>query len=440
MRHLFLAVLFTAGTAAAQQPEPPQKLSRAEAIAYGLQRSPIVRSSLAEVAAARAATGAARGRTGIQISASGFASTGNMPGILQSPMGIEPQSLVLSPDGEFFDLNLMLMAPLYTGGYLPALVAAAVAREQAAIAEASGVRAEVALRIRETYARVQLTAELVKAQRARLAAAEAMVRNARAQLEAGKGIEAWVRRAEAELEEAKRDLAMVENEREKLILDLLAEMGSPLEATVDLVDTLALELPQTTLTSRIEAAKNTRGELLAARRREESATRQVAAAEGALRPQVYGFAMGDAFSPRDMGRNSGYTVGLAVSLPLADGGMRRSEIAAARAMKERARADVARWELQVEKEVRQAWLDLDTSQKNVGSAEAAAVAAQSAYEVIAVRVEAGKGILVEELDALAALTRAKANMAQALYEREIALARLDRAIGLAGPESVRSSR
>lgn len=52
-----------------------------------------------------------------------------------------------------------------------------------------------------------------------------------------------------------------------------------------------------------------------------------------------------------------------------------------------------------------------------------------------VRVEAGKAILVEQLDALAALTRARANLAQALYEHQLALAKLSRAIGEIDTES-----
>ena len=55
--------------------------------------------------------------------------------------------------------------------------------------------------------------------------------------------------------------------------------------------------------------------------------------------------------------------------------------------------------------------------------------AQSAYDVIALRVENNKGILVEQLDALATLIQAKANLALALYQDEIANAELLKATG-----------
>lgn len=412
------------------QTAPPQELSIQEAVSFGLRSSPTLRGSQAEIDAARAETGVARSRTRPQLSANGFASQGSMPNILQSAMGVEPQAFIIAPDRSFLDANLMLMAPLYTGGYLPGLVAAAVGREQAAIAEASGMRAEVALRIREFYARALYGAELVKAHRARVEAAEAMVRNARAQVEAGKGIEASVRRAEAELAEAQRELTMAENDRKKMLLDLLAEIGASMDTPVALTGSLTFVPPSRTLQESLAAADRTRGELLAARQRVRAAGGQVSSAEGALKPQVYGFAMGDAFAPKDMmGNNAGYTVGLTVSLPILDGGMRRSEVAAARAVREKAQAEADRWRLQVEKEVRQAWLDVETAAQNYRTAESALVAAQAAYDVTVVRVEAGKGILVEQLDALAALTRARANLAQALYEHQLALAKLSRAIG-----------
>lgn len=415
----------------------PEPLSMQQAVDFALKHSPTLRGAQAEVDAARAERGAARGRQAPQLSLNGFASRSNMPGILSSPMGSEPQALVLSPEDNFADGNLTLMAPLYTGGFLSGLVSAAAAKEQAAIAEASAMRAEVVLMVREAYTRALYGVELVAAQDSRVAAAEAMVRDAKSRLEAGSGIEAAVRRAEAELAEAKQERTMAENDRQKMLLELLAEMGAPMDKPVTLAETISFEPPSRTLEQSLAAAATTRGELLAAEHRAKAAQRLVGSAEGSLRPQVYGFAMGDAFTPRDgMGRGAGYTFGLSVSLPLFDGGMRKSEVSAARAMAARATAEADAWKLRVEKEVRQAWLDIETAAQNYETARAALEGARSAYDVVAIRVETGKSILVEQLDALATLTRARANVAQALFDHRLAVARLDRAIGLADPVSL----
>jgi outer membrane protein TolC len=322
------------------------------------------------------------------------------------------------------------MVPLHTGGYLDGMVLAARARERAAVAVAEGMRAEVALRVREAYLRAQYGVEIVAAFRSRLTASSAKVENTKAQLEVGRGIEASVRRVEAEFAEAQKDLTMAENDRKKMVLDLLAEMGASMESLPTLSDPLLFQPPPGELKDYLRKAETARGELFGSRQRFQAAHGLVGSAQGALRPQFYGFAMGDAFSPRDaMGNGAGNTFGIVVSVPVFDGGMRRSEVNGARAMHEQAKAEAERWKLQVEKEVRQTWLDIETSAQNYETAKTAVIAAEAAYEVITLRVQNGKSLLVEQLDALAALVQARTNLAQALFEHELSVARLHRAVG-----------
>lgn len=441
MRVWVYLVFALASSNAFSQAEPPTQLSLEEAVSFAMKNSPVLRASRAEIAAARAETGVAKSRAGVQLSANGFASGGNMPAILSSSMGVEPPAFVQAPDKGFQDINLALMLPLHTGGVISGLIAKALALEQAAIAEASGMRAEVALKVRESYIRALYAVELVSAYRSRVVAAEAMAANARTRFVAGSGIEATVRRAEAEVAEDQKELTMAENERQKMLLDLLAEMGASMEKPVVLGDTFRFAPSTLSLEESIRQADKSRGELISARMRVRAAMGQANSANGALRPQVYGFAMGEAFSPQDsMGKRSGYTFGISVSLPIFDGGMRRSEVAAARAMVERAKAEADRFKVQVEREVRQAWLDIETAAQNYLTATSALRGSQASYEVMAVRVESGKGILVEQLDALATLTRARANVAQALFEHHLAIAKLNRAIGIDETRKVQEAK
>ncbi|MBV6459424.1 MAG: hypothetical protein HONBIEJF_02572 [Fimbriimonadaceae bacterium] len=423
-----LAALFP-GLALSQDP-PPQQLTLAGAVGYAMKHSPAVAEALAEADAAAAMSRAARAQLSPQASLNGFAASGDMESVLRST-GVEPASMVIAPTGAFFDANLMLMVPIYTGGVLSGMAAAAVSAERAALAELADARSEVALQVKRAYLSAVLGGQLVLAEQSRLAASEEMVRVARAQLEAGKGIEASIQRAEAERAEAQLATRSAENERQKLVLDLLAEMGAPLDATAVLTDSLEFQPIVGTLSSFLTSAKATRGELLAARERVRAAQGRLTSARGSQMPQVYGFAMGDTFAPRGaMGRSAGYTFGISVSVPLFDSGLRRAEVDAARAEVKKIEAEAAGVELKILKEVRQAWLDVETAAENHATAQASLAAAQSAFEVIRVRVEAGKAILVEQLDALARLTSSRANLARALFEHEIAIARLDRAVGV----------
>lgn len=415
------------------QSQTPSELSLSDAIRFALKHSPALEASRAEVAAARAEVGMARGKGGPQLSANGFYSKSDMPTTLSSAGGVEPNALIMAPDKDYRDFNLSFMVPLYTGGIYSGLVASSIALRSAAMAETTGMEAEVALKVRESYLRAVYLKELVTAFASRVRAAEGMAANAQTRFNAGSGIEATVRRAEAELAEARKDLKMTENDRQKMLLELLAEMGSTMDSMPTLTEKLEFKQPNLNLAQSLVDADKTRGELLSARLQVMAAKGKASSAAGALKPQIYGFAMKDFFSPTDgMGKSSGYSFGITVSLPVFDSGMRRSEVAATKAMVERAQAEADRWKLVVEREVRQAWLDIETASQNYSTALAALKGAESAFEVISIRVETGKSILVEQLDALATLTKARANVAQALFEHEIAVAKLDRAIGVVG--------
>lgn len=409
----------------------PDRLSLADAIAFGLRNSPMVKGAQADVRASRAMTSSAQSRLMPQVAVHGFAARSSMLTTLQSPMGAEPTALVMAPEKGFLDANISLMMPIFTGGYLNGLVAAALAREAASRANLNTSQADVALRIRESYLAVLALDEQVKAQRARVEATEAMVQNAKALLDSGKGIEAAVQRSNAELAEAKRDVRMVENERRKMLVELLSEMGGDLGSEPALTDTFEFHIVEGTLQEHLSRALALRSEVVAMRLQLQAARGDVTSAKGSLKPQVYGFAMGDTFDPRDpMGRTGGYSFGISVSIPLFDGGMRRAEVASTGAMLTRVQAELAQLEIQVAKEVRWAWLDLETAAVNYEAAKSALDAAQSAYDVMVVRVESGKSILVEQLDALSALTRARTNLAQAVYDHHRAIARLQRATGV----------
>jgi len=128
-----------------------------------------------------------------------------------------------------------------------------------------------------------------------------------------------------------------------------------------------------------------------------------------------------------------YTIGVTFSLPLSDGGQRRSDLDKAKALQERAKAETMQAEQRISKEVRQVWLDVETAKQSYETSRTALEAAQSAYEITALRVQNQKAILVEQLDALASMTQTRTNLAVSLYEYEIAVAKLLRLSGYNNP-------
>ncbi len=404
-------------------------LTLTQAVQIGLRENLMIRAANADVQAAGYDTRIARSQTRPQISANTYLAFGDSSNILYTAGNVMPQNYLSVPSQGFADQNLTLMAPLYTSGRLQEGVKAASQRERAIRFDAGGVRAEVALRITDAYYRALLGIENVKSAQARVGASAALVQTTQALFEAGKGLQSSVLRVQAEQADAQRVLTTARNTQAKALLDLKAAMGVRLDSDVTLRDALTFTVPIGGLAAQLADAARLRPELLAARTRALAAQSQTRSVRGSQGPQVYGMAMADGFASHPQQTRTGYTVGVVLSLPLVDGGQRRAESAQAQARQERALSEARDMELRVGVEVQEAWLDVQTAAENYRTAQAALASAQSAYDVTALRVQNQKGLLVEQLDALATLTQARGNVAQALYDHSIAGARLSRAVG-----------
>ncbi|MBX3111761.1 MAG: TolC family protein [Fimbriimonadaceae bacterium] len=396
-----------------------------EAVATAKAQSPMLRAAKAEFRRAVAAERGSRAMTGPLVSANGFASTGNKGSLLFSPPGTDPAATMQVPADPFVGGSLMVMVPVLAGD-VQAMASSAHWLAQAAAGDYREAESDLVLAVRQAYFASAASSEDVKAAVANLASLKELLRTTQAQYEAGKTVEASVRRVEAEVRRSERELSSAKNNEAKSLLDLLQLMGGTLTVPVSLEEPSLTNLPKGEVTDLVAQALDRRGLVLAEKAKAKASEDELRAARALGLPRVYAFGMADGANMREMG---GLTVGLSLSFPLYDGGRVKSGVDQSKAMHERAEAELASARLQVEKEVRQAILDHDTAQANVISAEASVTAAASAYEVVAARVEAGKSILLEQLDALDFLTKARADATKARLDLALAGARLDRAVG-----------
>lgn len=408
------------------RPKIDGPLSLTEAIRLAQRSNPTLMAARAQLSASAAEMKSARAGLAPQLSANSFAITGSYGSIVSSSPSVMPPYWLNVPSRGFLDQNLMLMLPLFTGGRLQAVVSSASWQQRAAEGELAETQADVALKVQDAYLNGLVANQMVLVQEAKVAAAQELLRTTQALFASGKGIEASVQRVQAELARAQRSLTSARNQELKALLDLDAAIGADFASSITLTEELSALTISGTLDEYVLKATKSRGRLLAARARAEALGADVRSAEAQRSPQLYGQAMGDLSSQR-MG--TGSTFGLTLSIPIFDGGRINAEVAAAKANRAKSQAELADIAIAVENEVRQAWLDVETAKSNAASAEVSVKAAQSAYDVVAMRVSAGKSILLEQLDALQALTEAKGDLAQAIYEQNLAIARLDRATG-----------
>jgi len=431
-----LAIALLIGVASASlgmESAPPvvsQSISVSHAVAIALKNSPRIVSQSSMATAAEARAGMAKAMTRPKLTTTTFATTGTMPSIMAGAPGVDPQAIISTPDTRQYDQNLMAMYPIYTGGRLNAQWRAARSLSKSAQADTGAMKLDVALDAKTAYRAALLASKFVEAYQNRVDESTERLRIANAAFEEGKIAKYDLLRNQTELAEAQQALISSQRDVEMALIDLKTALGVSLESSLTLTDQLAAQSAPGALADFAATALKQRPEVSAARARVDSAKAGVSAAKGAYSPQVYAVAMQDFVSVSGTGSDNGYTVGITAGFPIVDGGQRKSATKEAKAMEQQAEADLRSVELQVNKEVASAWVQAQSAAKAVELARAAVDQADEDYRVIKLRYEAGKAINVEVLDALASLTKARTNVAQAQYESSVAQDRLERAEGI----------
>lgn len=423
----------TVTSALSTRPKLKQAVSLKEAIEIALQESPILRGAVAELKVKEARWQMARSEKRPQLSLNTFTSTGTESAILTSPPEVMPPAVMFLPRRSFLDINTMFMFPLFTGGRLEGLIRSAESERNAWAFQIETAKLDVALEVSVAYWRVLFAQELVKAAEAYTRSIEERVRVDREALKVGRIPELWVLRSEAELANAKQMLANAQREHKVALIELKTVMGIHPDSEITLSDKLSEnELKAVDLVDReklLSEALAKRPEMKAALHQLEAQSNIVKAVKALYSPQVSLMAMADYMTGRGMSGVGGYLLGISFGLPILDGGRRKAMVNEAQAMREKVLEEIERIKLQIASEIDTSLQELQTAIQNVKTAKAALSAAEENERVSKIRYEVGRSVLVEYLDAVAALVRAQVNYAQALYDLAVAKAKLQRAIG-----------
>jgi outer membrane protein len=112
-----------------------------------------------------------------------------------------------------------------------------------------------------------------------------------------------------------------------------------------------------------------------------------------------------------------------------DGGRRHAEQAEAAAASRGAEARTGEFDRQLTFEVRQRWLEVDSSRAAIAAASDGVRSAAEARRVVTERFQAGVATSTDVLDAEIALLQADLDRTRSLANTRLAEARLDRAVG-----------
>jgi outer membrane protein TolC len=430
-----LIALTLALPAAAQTTDPAGlpvltgNLTITDAVNTALRYSPTLQASQSQVSAASARVGAAKSMTRLQLSTTTFATKGSMPMILAGPPNVQPQNLIQVPGDERIGQNLMLMYPLYTGGRLSGQVNTAGAIKNAVDWDTASTELDVALAARIAYDTVLLMRSYVHVYQKRVDESSERVRIADAAYKEGRIAKYDLLRNQTDLADSQQKLNDSQKDVEVALADLKNVMGVSQSSTSAVSDELVCRDFGRDLAGLEAVAIKQRPEVAAARARVKSAESLVGVAKSGYRPQIYFTGMQDFATTRRDGFDQGYMLGVSAAIPLLDGNLRRSDVQEARATVSQTKANEREAVLLVARDVAAQTAEFNAETRNVTLSQAAVDQAEEDYRVIKLRYDSGKAINVEVLDALASLTRARTNYADALYRQNVARERLVRAIG-----------
>lgn len=307
---------------------------------------------------------------------------------------------------------------------------AARAGVTAADAESESVRDQVAAQVARLYlAAVRADAE-VKTAEANVALAEALLKLARDQKEAGTGTAIEVTRAQVQLANERQRLLAAQMQRRQAHLELLRTIGLDLTLTLDLTDPLAY-IPVETLTveQALAVALQARADLKAQQHRQESARRAYRAVALERLPSLVGYADYGSIGTSATHLSPTRTYGVALRLPLFDGGRRDARRAESFAQFQQEQIRTNDLRQHIELEIRVALDSLRSADEQVKVAQEGVALAERELEQARRRYQAGVTTSLELTDAQTRLERARQNYLVALYAYNLARIALAQAMG-----------
>jgi outer membrane protein TolC len=178
----------------------------------------------------------------------------------------------------------------------------------------------------------------------------------------------------------------------------------------------------------LETAFRQRPDLLSLKEQKESARESIKAAQRAHYPTFSGVASG-VWVNTGFPLDHGYTAGLNVSVPLFTGFITQYQVAEAQANLTVAEGSERSLKQTVALDVEQGYIDLREAAEQMQSTETTVRQGRENLELANERYASGLAIGVEVADAIVAYANARLGYIAAYFDRKIARARIEKAIG-----------
>jgi len=419
-----LLPLFSQGREAASS--PPERLTLKQAVELALSNHPAVREAGEQVAVAQARVGVSKSSYFPQVSFNGIGKLG----LSGATNGLGLVGLPASP----FYRNLSNAANvnhnIYDFGRTSHAVAWARAEVEAAQHNLDTVQIHVAELASEAYLRVLSAQQAIKVNEQALLERQEVLRRAQEFYQAGLSSKLDVDLSQVGLSNAELALSKARNDERVAWTDLAAELNTPGVSQYELLEPEIELKPPVSIEEETSIALTTRPDLKILEAEIRAQEERLEQARSGRWPALRGVFSGGYARFAQLGVDNLFVAGLGLFAPLFTGGEIKSRIEVEQRNLESLRAQYQARMLEVRSEISRAHAEilnaLDTAETN----KKTSVYAAEALRLARTRYEAQLASFVDLLAAEAAAESARTDYARALYDYQIAKARLDTAMGL----------
>jgi len=366
---------------------------------------------------------------------------------------------------ETYELGVLLRQPLYLGGVVGAAIDAAKTFSYQTQQELRQAIQAVQFRVRQQYYSALLAAELMKVSQQARRDAQKLLEDTQAKLRYGTAARFDVLRARVRLSAIEAELIQRQNEYQLALTQLLNELGVSQTSKIEPNIPLSFEPIQVSPEESLRTAMMERPDLLIGESLIQLARDNIINEEAGNRPKVYlqgqyqrsypGFAAnfsslagggGEEEEP-DSGSVSGGSFGgktwertmnggIVVEWPFFDGLLTTGRVIKAKALLQQQQVALREAEQKAQLEVTQALLNLESNEKFVRSQSGNVSNAEEALRLAEVAYREGTATSLDVISAELALSQARSDYYQAVYNYQVTILNLNAALGTIGEKPV----
>jgi len=402
-----------------------------EAVDYGLKNSPIIRQAKSDMELGDYRIDSAKAARLPRLDLLSSVTHSRYPSPV-TPISGSPLAGSGFPefDDTIYDVGLSFTLPLYKGGIIERTITIEKIRRSVAQDMYDMSRQELIYNITTVFDKIRQLEKLLSASQATVRQLGAHKRNVELFLQAGTVPRVELLKTDAELAHARQNEIMVKNNIESSYELLKALMGfDDTDREISVADSSSLPWIYPSLNESIELALQKRPDYRAVIKRLEIGGERVQLASGKRLPSL---SLNGEYMERtgnDLEFNENWAVALRLSLPVFDGGAVRAGINSERAELDKIRQDERVLKLGIIRDVKDAYIHIENARERIDVSIAAVETARETLRIELLKFETGAGTSTDVIDAQTALLRAETDYNQAVFDNNIAVASLRKAIG-----------